>query len=126
MIIYGVEKQKDTRWEKKDASAVADYLSGKDVKDIETYDLADWDEDLVKYENYQTILPPSVVKELIDGNTVDEVGEVNNLKVIEFSWGSEEESGYLDGHVPTAVHIMDSRLFFCTLFMEMLLKYLLQ
>lgn len=105
MIIYGVEKQKDTRWEKKDASAVADYLSGKGVKDIETYDLADWDEDLVKYENYQTILPPSVVKELIDGNTVDEVGEVNNLKVIEFSWGSEEESGYLDGHVPTAVHI---------------------
>ena len=55
MIIYGVEKQKDTRWEKKDASAVADYLSGKGVKDIETYDLADWDEDLVKYENYQTI-----------------------------------------------------------------------
>ncbi len=88
-----------------DASAVADYLSGKGVKDIETYDLADWDGDLVKYENYQTILPPSVVKEMIDGNTVEEVGEVNNLKVIEFSWGSEEESGYLDGHVPTAVHI---------------------
>lgn len=89
----------------KDASAVAEYLSGKGVKDIQLFDLADWNGDLVKYENYQTILPPSVVKELIDGNTVEEVGEVDNLKIVEFSWGNEEESGYVDGHVPTAVHI---------------------
>lgn len=89
----------------KDASAVAEYLSGKGVKDIRLFDLADWNGDLVKYENYQTILPPSVVKELIEGNTVEEVGEVDNLKIVEFSWGNEEESGYVDGHVPTAVHI---------------------
>ena len=89
----------------KDASAVAEYLSGKGVKDIQLFNLADWDGDLVKYENYQNILPPSVVKELIDGNTVEEIGEVTDLKILEFSWGSEEESGFLDGHVPTAVHI---------------------
>ena len=89
----------------KDASAVADYLSKKGVKDVEVFDLGNWNEQLVKYENYQTILPPSVVKELLDGNTVDEVGHVNNLKILEFSWGTEEESGYLDGHVPTAIHI---------------------
>ena len=77
----------------KDAFAVAEYLSGKGVKDIQVFDLADWDGNLVKYENYQTILPPSVVKELIDGNTVEEVGKVDSLKIVEFSWGDEEESG---------------------------------
>lgn len=88
-----------------DASAVAEYLLGKGVTDIQLFDLADWDEELIKYENYQTILPPSVVKELIDGNTVEEIGEVEDLKILEFSWGTEEESGFLEGHVPTAVHI---------------------
>ena len=89
----------------KDAAAVSEYLSGKGVKDIETFNLADWDGELVKYENYQTILPPSIVKKLIDGETVEEVGEVKDLKVLEFSWGTDEESGYLEGHVPTAIHI---------------------
>lgn len=42
---------------------------------------------------------------MIDGNTVEEVGEVEDLKILEFSWGTEEESGFLDGHVPTAVHV---------------------
>lgn len=88
-----------------DAAAVAEYLTGKGVKDVQVFDLANWDGELVKYANYQTILPPSVVKELIDGNTVEEIGEVTDLKILEFSWGSEEESGYLNGHVPTAIHI---------------------
>ncbi len=88
-----------------DAAAVAEYLIGKGVKDVSVFDLANWDGELVKYTNYQTILPPSVVKKLIDGETVEELGEVNDLKILEFSWGDEEVSGYTAGHVPTAIHI---------------------
>lgn len=88
-----------------DAAAVAEYLTGKGVKDVRVFDLAKWDGALVKYTNYQTILPPSVVKKLIDGETVAEIGEVKDLKILEFSWGDEEVSGYTAGHVPTAIHI---------------------
>lgn len=89
----------------KDALEVAKYFSSKGIEDIKVFDLDDWDEDLVSYENYQLYLPAVVVNDLIEGKEVEEIGEVSDLKILEVSWGSEEESGYLDGHIPTAIHV---------------------
>ncbi len=89
----------------KDAKVVADYFAGKGLTDIRTFDLNKWDGELVSYENYQLYVPPVVVKKLLDGETVEEIGEVKNLVVLEVSWGTVEESGYLNGHVPTAIHV---------------------
>ena len=88
-----------------DAQAVADYLASQGVTDITLFNLADWDGELTSYDKYQMYVPAEVVKKLIDGETVDEIGEVSDLKIVEFSWGTTEESGFLDGHVPGAVHI---------------------
>lgn len=57
------------------------------------------------YPNYQLYLPPSVVNALLQGETVKEIGEVKDLKVLEVSWGSIQESSYLKDHVPTALHV---------------------
>ncbi|MDY5730986.1 MAG: rhodanese-like domain-containing protein [Eubacteriales bacterium] len=87
------------------ALAVAGYLASKGVKNIKTFDLNEWKEELQSYPNYQLYLPPSVVNALLQGETVKEIGEVKDLKVLEVSWGSIQESSYLKGHVPTALHV---------------------
>lgn len=89
----------------KDAVKVADYLTNQGVKDIKVFDLNKWEEELVSYENYKLYIPPMVVKNLIDGKEVAELGKVDDLKIVEVSWGTEEESGYLKGHVPGAIHV---------------------
>lgn len=89
----------------KDAVKVADYLTNQGVKDIKVFDLNKWEEELISYENYKLYIPPMVVKSLIDGESVEELGKVDDLKIVEVSWGTEEESGYLKGHVPGAIHV---------------------
>ncbi|MDD2371935.1 MAG: rhodanese-like domain-containing protein [Firmicutes bacterium] len=89
----------------KDAVAVADYLASQGVKDIKVFDLSLWKDKLVSYANYQLYVPPVVVKDLIEGKEVRELGKVDDLKILEVSWGKEDESGYLTGHVPGAMHV---------------------
>lgn len=88
-----------------DAKDVANFLSTEGVSDISLFDLNDWTGDLVSYENYDMYVPPVVVKQLIDGEQVDEI-DSDNLVVLEVSWGTIEQSDeYLKGHVPTAIHV---------------------
>lgn len=89
----------------KDAIAVASYFYTKGIKNIKLFDLAEWNDDLVKYPNYQLYLPPSVVNEIISGKTVEELGAIKDFKILEISWGTLEDSGYLNGHVPGAFHV---------------------
>lgn len=88
-----------------DALAVANYFASKGITDLKLFNLADWKEDLVTYKNYQLYIPPAAVKDLIEGKAVAEVGAVKDLKILEISWGTVKESGYLDGHVPGALHV---------------------
>jgi 3-mercaptopyruvate sulfurtransferase SseA len=88
-----------------EAKAVADYLVQKGVKDVKTFDLTGWTDPLVSYANYALYVPPAVVSDLIAGKQVDEIGAVTDLKIVEVSWGKTEESGYLNGHVPGAIHV---------------------
>lgn len=88
-----------------DAKAVASYFESKGIKAVKTFDLADWTADLEKYANYKLYVPPTVVSDLIKGKEVAEIGAVKDLKILEVSWGKTEESGFLKGHVPGAIHV---------------------
>lgn len=87
--------------------AVKTYLEGKGYTSIELYDLNNLSiedgNNLVKYENYQLIVPPQVVKGLIDGQ-VQETFDSTDVKMVEASWG-EADTSYAKGHIPTAFHI---------------------
>ncbi|MBN2898012.1 MAG: thiosulfate sulfurtransferase [Clostridia bacterium] len=87
--------------------AVKAYLEAKGFASVELYDLNNWvsesGSELVKYENYQLIVPAQVVKGLIDGQ-VQETFESADVKMVEASWG-EADTSYANGHIPTAFHI---------------------
>ena len=92
----------------KDAKEVANYLSEKGYKNLYTYNVADWakDESLPKesYENYEMIVPATIVNDILDGNKPETFENSKNIKIVEASWGEESEA-YSKGHVPTSVHI---------------------
>lgn len=92
----------------KDAKKVANYLSEKGYKNLNTYDVKQWAEDeslpMVQYKNYQLIVPASVVKDVIDGKTPETFEKGKEVKIVEASWGEEKES-YAKGHIPTSFHI---------------------
>lgn len=91
-----------------DAAAVKAYLEGKGFENVSLFDLNTWANDesleLVKYENYQLVVPAVVVKDVIDGKNPESFENVSNVKIVEASWG-EEETSYANGHVPTSFHI---------------------
>lgn len=89
----------------KDALAVADFFTAQGLTDIRTYRLNDWSDPLTKYANYQLWVPASVVQDLIQGKAVPEIESSVKPIILEVSWGREEESGYLSGHVPGALHV---------------------
>lgn len=92
----------------KDAQEVADYLKEKGIENIYLYDMNKWADDdsleMVKYENYQLIVPASITKDLIDGKKPETFENAKNIKIVEASWG-EEKTSYANGHIPTSFHI---------------------
>ena len=92
----------------KDAKEVANYLSEKGYKNLYTYNVADWAKDeslpMESYENYEMIVPATIVNDILDGNKPETFENSKNIKIVEASWGEESES-YSKGHVPTSVHI---------------------
>lgn len=88
-----------------DALAVADFFAAEGLTYIRTYSLKDWQDPLVKYANYQLWVPASVVNDLINGTAVAEIPVTGKPVVLEVSWGKEDDSGYLNGHVPGALHV---------------------
>nr|WP_288523989.1 rhodanese-like domain-containing protein [uncultured Romboutsia sp.] len=92
----------------KDAKEVANYLSEKGYKNLYTYNVADWAKDeslpMESYENYEMIVPATIVNDILDGNKPETFENSKNIKIVEASWGEESEA-YSKGHVPTSVHI---------------------
>ena len=91
----------------KDAKEVANYLSEKGYKNLYTYNVADWAKDeslpMESYENYEMIVPATIVNDILDGNKPETFENSKNIKIVEASWGESE--AYSKGHVPTSVHI---------------------
>ena len=92
----------------KDAKEVANYLSEKGYKNLYTYNVADWAKDeslpMESYENYEMIVPATIVNDILDGKKPETFENSKNIKIVEASWGEEPEA-YSKGHVPTSVHI---------------------
>lgn len=92
----------------KDASEVAAYLNTKGYENLYLYDINEWAKDdsktLVQFPGYKLIVPPAVVKDLLDGKKVDTFENAENVKMVEASWGEAKES-YDKGHIPGAIHI---------------------
>ena len=92
----------------KDAKEVANYLSEKGYKNLYTYNVADWAKDeslpMESYENYEMIVPATIVNDILDGKKPETFENSKNIKIVESSWGEESEA-YSKGHVPTSVHI---------------------
>lgn len=92
----------------KDAKEVANYLSEKGYKNLYTYNVADWAKDeslpMEIYENYEMIVPATIVNDILDGKKPETFENSKNIKIVEASWGEESEA-YSKGHVPTSVHI---------------------
>ena len=92
----------------KDAKEVANYLSEKGYKNLYTYNVADWAKDeslpMESYENYEMIVPATIVNDILDGKKPETFENSKNIKIVEASWGEELEA-YSKGHVPTSVHI---------------------
>lgn len=92
----------------KEAKEVANYLSEKGYKNLYTYNVADWAKDeslpMESYENYEMIVPATIVNDILDGKKPETFENSKNIKIVEASWGEESEA-YSKGHVPTSVHI---------------------
>lgn len=88
-----------------DAKAVADFLASKGVKDISLYDLAEWDGNIVSYPNFNLWVPATAIKDLIEGKQVAELPGLSDPIILDVRWGEVNESGYLDGHIPTALPV---------------------
>ena len=92
----------------KDAKEVANYLSEKGYKNLYTYNVADWAKDeslpMESNENYEMIVPATIVNDILDGKKPETFENSKNIKIVEASWGEESEA-YSKGHVPTSVHI---------------------
>lgn len=92
----------------KDAKEVANYLSEKGYKNLYTYNVADWAKDeslpMESYENYEMIVPATIVNDILDGKKPETFENSKNIKIVEASWGEESEA-YSKGHIPTSVHI---------------------
>jgi molybdopterin synthase sulfurtransferase len=87
----------------KDANNVASYLRKQGFNQIYKYDVKAWaantDLPLESYPNYQILVPPSAVNDIIQNNNSEKP-----YKIFEASWGDEAKD-YKAGHIPGAVHI---------------------
>ncbi|MGV8983496.1 sulfurtransferase [Clostridium sp.] len=93
----------------KDAAAVAKYLTEKGITNIYTYDVKQWAADnslaMETYANYQMLVPPSFVNDLVNGKK-PETYTNDKYKIFEVAWGVEsKDEDYIKGHIKGAVHI---------------------
>lgn len=93
----------------KDAEAVAQYLASQGISDVSLYDVNQWAADsgleMVQYPDYQLLVPAAHVNSLITGETPESFTQGVEYKFFDVAWGEVDQSGYLDGHVPGAVHV---------------------
>lgn len=87
--------------------AVTGYLSELGYQDLYHFDLGEWIEGsrvLHRYAEFKRLLPPSIVKGLLEGDRPETLEESVRIKLVETSWG-EEEASYAKGHIPGAFHV---------------------
>lgn len=92
-----------------DAQAVADYLISKGITNVSLYDVNQWANDssleMEQYPDFQLLVPAAHVNALISGETPERFEQGVSYKFFDVSWGEVDQSGYLNGHVPGAIHV---------------------
>ncbi|MFP6769466.1 MAG: rhodanese-like domain-containing protein [Planctomycetaceae bacterium] len=92
----------------RDRRRLADYLKQAGFRKLHLFDLKDWAADksrpLVRYRNFQLLVPASIVKRLLEGHLPETFGNAKRVKFVEVSWGGENAS-YSKGHVPRSFHV---------------------
>lgn len=100
VLLYGTDQR--------DRDRVANYLRSSGFQHLYDFDFNVWSNDptrtLVRYENFHLLVPPSIVKQLLDGQRPETFESGTQVKFVEVSWG-EEEASYLKGHVPGSFHV---------------------
>ncbi|WP_415837449.1 rhodanese-like domain-containing protein [Parendozoicomonas haliclonae] len=92
----------------KDARKVAEFLQTQGFHNLHYFNLKPWIDNpslaLVKWPGYQRVVPAEAVKAVLDGKQPESFENAGKVKILEASWGDEDES-YSKGHIPTAVHV---------------------
>lgn len=99
VLLYSVHER--------DRRDVASFLAQLGFQKRYVFDLQDWIHGggaLRQYPDYQRLVPPSIVKRLVDGELPDTFAGASRVKFVEVSWGDEEVS-YAKGHVPGSFHV---------------------
>ncbi len=91
-----------------DRHRVGTYLHDLGFLELHYFDLHAWIEDdskpLIRYDNFHLLVPPTVVKLLLDGQRPETFKDAKHIRFVEVSWGDESAS-YLKGHVPGSFHV---------------------
>lgn len=100
VVLYGSNRDARRR--------VANYLREAGYPHLYEFDIEHWASDptkpLVRYENFHLLVPPVVVKQLLDGQRPETFAHAKRVKFVEVSWGGEDVS-YEKGHVPRSFHV---------------------
>lgn len=100
ILLYGTNKA--------DRNRVAAYLRRAGYLHLYDFDFNVWANDpnkpLVRYKNFHLLVPPSIVKQLLDGQWPETFKRGKSVKFVEVSWGGEDAS-YSEGHVPRSFHV---------------------
>jgi thiosulfate/3-mercaptopyruvate sulfurtransferase len=92
----------------RDHQRVAEYLRRQGCERLAYYPLQGWAGDpalpLDRYPEYWRLVPPAVVRQLLDGQRPETFRESVRVRMLEASWGDASAS-YDKGHVPTSVHV---------------------
>lgn len=87
----------------KDSKVIAEYLKHLGIQNLYYYNINNWKKDLEIYPNFQDLVPPEWVNEVINGNAPN-FYDGKGYKIFECSWGKENIT-FLGSHIPGAVHI---------------------
>lgn len=100
IVLYSLDERERNR--------VASYLVAKGYRQLHEFDLKLWIDDpnkpLVRYPNFHLIVPPFIVKQLLDGQSPETFAGGKRVLFAEASWGNEDAS-YSKGHVPGSFHV---------------------
>ncbi len=86
---------------------VAKFLHDLGYQKVHLFDLQRWLDgggQLENYPQYQRLVPPWIVKQLIDGQLPTTFEKSTRVKFVEVSWGDADAS-YTKGHVPGSFHV---------------------
>lgn len=87
---------------------VASYLHRSGFRRLYSFDMRPWVADdhkpLVRYPGFHLLVPPFVVRQILNGHRPETFEQTVRFKLVEVSWGGEGAS-YSKGHIPGSFHV---------------------